>query len=99
MKNLQPAFIQNLGAQELILIFLIVLLLFGAKRMPELFRSFGKSLKEFKKATSDAQEDIRTAMDVENESPERSQKTQTKEVQPTATLDKKEAEENAKDNS
>ena len=69
MEFLQIAFIQNLGAQELILIFLIVLLLFGAKRMPELFRSFGKSIKEFKKATSDVQEDIRTAMDSEDEPP------------------------------
>ena len=93
MKYLQPAFIQNLGAQELILIFLIVLLLFGAKRMPELFRSLGKSIKEFKKATSEAQEDIRTAMDAENELSEKSPKPQSKEVQPTATLDKKETEE------
>ena len=68
MDYLQLAFIQNLGVQELILIFLIVLLLFGAKRMPELFRSFGKSIKEFKKATSDVQDDIRTAMDAEDES-------------------------------
>jgi sec-independent protein translocase protein TatA len=41
------AFIQNLRAPELILIFLVVLLLFGAKRLPELFKSFGKSIKEF----------------------------------------------------
>lgn len=99
MKYLQPAFIQNLGAQELILIFLIVLLLFGAKRMPELFRSFGKSIKEFKKATSDVQEDIRTAMDVENEPSAGSQKPQSKEVQPNTALDKKETEGNAKDHS
>lgn len=78
MKPLQLAIIQNLGAQELILIFLIVLLFFGAKRMPELFRSFGKSIKEFKKATSDVQEDIRTAMDTEsqaNEAPEGKKET------------------------
>ena len=57
------AFIQNLRAPELILIFLVVLLLFGAKRLPELFHSFGKSIKEFKKATSDVEDDIRTAME------------------------------------
>ncbi len=45
------------------MIFLIVLLLFGAKRLPELFRSFGKSIREFKKATSEIEDDIRTAMD------------------------------------
>ncbi|MEE2988344.1 MAG: twin-arginine translocase TatA/TatE family subunit [Verrucomicrobiota bacterium] len=54
---------------EMILIFLIVLLLFGAKRLPELFKSFGKSIREFKKATSDIEEDIRTAMDEEPEKP------------------------------
>ena len=94
MDYLQLAFIQNFGAQELILIFLIVLLLFGAKRMPELFRSFGKSIKEFKKATSDVQEDIRTAMDTEDESSKVSQKNQDKEVRPIATLDEEKTEKN-----
>lgn len=61
------AFIQNLRAPELILIFLVVLLLFGAKRLPELFKSFGKSIKEFKKATSDIENDVRNAMDAEDE--------------------------------
>lgn len=59
------AFLQNLRAPEIILIFLVVLLLFGAKRLPELFRSFGKSIREFKKATSDIEDDIRSAMDEE----------------------------------
>ena len=59
------AFLQNLRAPEIILIFLVVLLLFGAKRLPELFRSFGKSIREFKKATSEIEDDIRTTMDEE----------------------------------
>ena len=53
----------------MILIFLIVLLLFGAKRLPELFKSLGKSIREFKKATTEIEEDIRTAMDEEPEKP------------------------------
>ncbi len=57
------AFIQNLDAPEVIMILCVVLLFFGAKRMPELARSFGKSVREFKKATSGIEEDIRTAMD------------------------------------
>lgn len=57
------AFIQNLSSWEIILIFLVVLLFFGAKRLPELFRSFGKSVKEFKKATTEIEDDIRTAME------------------------------------
>lgn len=39
----------NIGAPELILIFLIILLLFGAKRLPEIGKSLGKALGEFKK--------------------------------------------------
>jgi sec-independent protein translocase protein TatA len=58
-----------LAKRKNLLIFLIVLLLFGAKRLPELSRSFGKSIREFKKATTDIEEDIRTAMDEEPEKP------------------------------
>ena len=63
------AFLQNINGPELLLIFLIVLLLFGAKRLPGLFKSFGKSIREFKKATTEIEEDIRTAMDEEAEEP------------------------------
>jgi sec-independent protein translocase protein TatA len=71
--NMQPiAFLQNLSSWEIILIFLVVLLFFGAKRLPGLAKSFGKSMREFKKATSDIEEDIRTAMD---EDPEPSKPT------------------------
>lgn len=42
------------GAPELIIILVIVLLLFGAKKLPEMARSLGRSSKEFKKGMSDA---------------------------------------------
>lgn len=38
----------NIGTSELIVVFLILLLLFGGKKLPELARSMGKSVKEFK---------------------------------------------------
>lgn len=40
----------GLGTTEIILIFLVVLLFFGAKRLPEVARSMGKAVNEFKKA-------------------------------------------------
>ena len=59
------AFIQNLNTPEIVMIGAVVLLFFGAKRMPDLFRSAGKSIREFKKATSGIEQDIRSAMDVD----------------------------------
>lgn len=48
----------GLGAGELIGLLLIVLLLFGAKRIPEIAGSFGKGIKEFKRNMSEAQRAI-----------------------------------------
>ena len=59
------AFIGNFGGGEIILIFLIVLLLFGAKKVPELFRSLGKGVNEFRKAKNDWEQDINDVMNQE----------------------------------
>ncbi|MCI0708152.1 MAG: twin-arginine translocase TatA/TatE family subunit [Ignavibacteriae bacterium] len=48
----------NLGASEIILILLVVLLFFGARKIPELAQGLGKGLREFRKAARDVQEDI-----------------------------------------
>ena len=48
-----------LGWPEIIGILLLVTLLFGAKKLPELARGFGKSIREFKKATSELDADER----------------------------------------
>ncbi len=45
-----------LGPQQLILIAIIILLLFGGKKIPELMGGLGKGIKEFKKATSEEDE-------------------------------------------
>lgn len=46
----------GLGTQELIIIFMIILVLFGASRLPEIGRGLGKAIKNFKKATSEPDE-------------------------------------------
>lgn len=61
MNHLQLAFIGSLGGQEIVIIFLIVLLLFGAKKLPELARGIGKSMGEFKKAREDFEKEITRA--------------------------------------
>ena len=53
----------NLGGQEMVIIFLIVLLLFGAKKLPELARGLGKSMGEFKKAREEFENEITKAAD------------------------------------
>jgi sec-independent protein translocase protein TatA len=47
----------NLGLPEILVILFLVLLLFGAKRLPELARGLGKSLSEFRKGVKDIAED------------------------------------------
>ncbi len=49
----------NLGAGEIILIVLVVLLLFGAKKIPELARGIGKGMSEFKKGIKDVEKEIK----------------------------------------
>ncbi|MFO8026352.1 MAG: twin-arginine translocase TatA/TatE family subunit [Opitutales bacterium] len=88
------AFLQNLSSWEIILIFLVVLLFFGAKRLPDLFRSFGKSLKEFKKATSDIEEDFRSAMDEEPEDEKKAAKADETSGTPATTAPKEVESEN-----
>jgi sec-independent protein translocase protein TatA len=61
--NTTLAFIGGLGGQEMVVIFLIVLLLFGAKKLPELARGVGKSMGEFKKAREDFEKEITRAED------------------------------------
>lgn len=53
----------NLGAGEIILIALVVLLLFGGKRIPELMRGLGKGVRSFKNGMNEIEKDIEEAGD------------------------------------
>lgn len=57
----------GLGYQELLIILVIVLILFGANRLPELARSLGSSVKEFKKGVNEVKDDTTTAAKKEEE--------------------------------
>ena len=51
-------FIGNLGAGEIIVIALIVLLLFGGKKIPELMKGLGKGVRSFKEGMNNIENDI-----------------------------------------
>jgi len=53
----------GIGAPELILIIIVVVLLFGAKKIPELMKGLGSGLKEFKKAANDMDNKQETKID------------------------------------
>jgi sec-independent protein translocase protein TatA len=53
----------NLGTGELVLIGMVVLLMFGGKKLPELMKGLGKGMKEFKEAQKDVQEQISKSLD------------------------------------
>lgn len=52
-------FIGNLGTGEIIIIAIIVLLLFGGKKIPELMRGIGKGVKNFKDGVKGLEDDIK----------------------------------------
>jgi len=53
----------NLGGGEVIVILVLVLVLFGAKKLPELAKGLGTGIKEFKKATREVTDEVSHAMD------------------------------------
>jgi len=48
----------NLGPMEMILVMLVLLLVFGARRLPELGSGLGKGIREFRRSMRDIQEDV-----------------------------------------
>ena len=56
----------GLGGGEILLILFIILLLFGAKKLPELAKGLGKGINEFKKASNEIKDEVEKAADKED---------------------------------
>ena len=61
----------NIGMPEMVLILLIALIFFGPRKLPELGRSLGKSLNEFKKASNDLRSTLEDEIRVEEQKEQR----------------------------
>ena len=64
-----PGFM-NLGTGEIIIIAIIVLLLFGGKKIPELMKGLGKGIRSYKEGVNDVKDEINKPIDSEKETKE-----------------------------
>ena len=55
----QLLFIQNIGWPEIVILALVVLLLFGGKKIPELMKGIGKGIRNFKEGVKGVEDDIK----------------------------------------
>ena len=58
--------IGSIGSTEILVILLVVLLLFGSKKLPQMARNVGKGLREFQKATQNAKDEIQKIINEED---------------------------------
>ena len=75
------------GVWEIVLILVVILVLFGGKKLPELARGMGKGLREFKKELSGVKDDVEKAVNIEDE-PTRTPPDQQLPKSATAEADK-----------
>jgi sec-independent protein translocase protein TatA len=66
--DMKVMFAGMIGGWEMVVILAVVLMLFGAKKLPELAKGLGQGIKEFKKATREVTDEVTNAMD---ETPQR----------------------------
>ena len=72
------AFLGNLRGFEWIIILVVILLLFGGKKIPELMRGIGKGVHSFKQGLSEAREEIKKPVETKSESEKPEQTEQPK---------------------
>jgi len=73
----------NFGPAEMLVVGALALLIFGPQRLPEIARTIGKAMREFKRATSDLTDEIKAGLDSEPTAPKPSAtKDPTQELRP-----------------
>lgn len=75
MQSIIPAFIGGVGGPEMLIILAIAILLFGANKLPELARSSGQAMGEFKKGRNEIENEIREAARAEPAADEQTKET------------------------
>ena len=68
----------NLGVQELLIIFLIVLILFGAKKIPDIAQGLGRGIRDFKRAMKDTTDEISKAANADDDEETKPKSTEKK---------------------
>ena len=64
--NTLLGFISGIGGWEIVLIMFVILVFFGAKKIPELARGLGRGIREFKDATNEIKKDIESGVNDQN---------------------------------
>ena len=62
---------QNIGIMDWVIILLIVLVLFGGKRLPELAKSLGRSISAFKKGVKEGEDELKKSLEDKSDSSEK----------------------------
>lgn len=83
----------SIGMPELIIILVIALIIFGPRKLPELGKSLGRSINEFKKASTDLQNTLEQEIKIE-EQKEKAAKDRDEEKSASAAFDKDKDDEN-----
>ncbi len=78
----------GMGGGEIVLILAVVLLLFGAKKLPELAKGLGQGIREFKKASNEVTDEIHRAMDEQPAPPPKRLPPEGVEVRNKESVDK-----------
>ena len=63
------ALVGPLGWSELLIIFFIILIIFGPRKLPEVAEAFGKSIQKFKKASREVTDELQSGVDDKNDKP------------------------------